>query len=86
MLMWCALEDFNAHQQYRKLMLLDNQYDVEMDHVDVDDDSVDEDGEHVGNGDVKQGETKLITFYLSILIILGISMNGYAIFKTKKVR
>ena len=85
MLMWCALEDFNTHQQYRKLMLLDNQYDVGMDHVDVDDDNVDEDGAHVGNDDDKEGETMLITFYLSILIILGTSMNGYAIFKTKKV-
>ena len=86
MLMWCASEDLNTHQQYRKLMLLDTQYDVGMDHVDVDDDNVDEDVDHVGNGDEKQGETMLITFYLSILIILGISMNGYAIFKTKKVR
>ena len=86
MLMRCALEDFNSHQQYRKLMLLNNQYDVGMDHVGVDDDNVDEEVDHVGNGDVKEGETMLITFYLSILIILGTSMNGYAIFKTKKVR
>ena len=86
MLMRCALEDFNSHQQYRKLMLLNNQYDVGMDHVDADVDNADEYVDHVGNGDDKEKERRLITFYLSILIILGISMNGYAIFKTKKVR
>ena len=83
--MWCALEDFNSHQQYRKLMLLNNQYDVEMDHVGVDDDKVDEEVDHVANGDIKEGETMLITFYLVIIIILGAHMNGYAIYRTTKV-
>ena len=66
-------------------MFFDNQYDVALDHVHVDDDNEDKDVDHVGNGDDKEGETMLITFYLSILIIFGITMNGYAIFKTKKL-
>ena len=73
----------DSSERYRKLMLkrvlLNDQINNnDVDHVDVDTVEIDK-------GDKKEGETMLITFYLIILIILGVHMNGYAIYKTTKV-
>ena len=35
---------------------------------------------------MKKDETLLITCYLALLTIFGVSMNGYAIYRTTKVR
>ena len=35
---------------------------------------------------MNDGETFLITCYITLLTIFGISMNGYAIYRTTKVR
>ena len=79
MFLWCTLMVINTLQQYRKLMMLNDRYDLDVDHVDIAEVSP------MDKDDAEEGETMLITFYLSILIILGVFMNGYAIFKTTKV-